>query len=64
MKVSGINSDHKIEGRKHIFVIQHDLGMNWSLFVREVLRIIFEELAKVRADISVTENTAVAEVIL
>jgi hypothetical protein len=30
MKVSGINSDHRIEGgRKHVFVIQHELGENW-----------------------------------
>jgi hypothetical protein len=35
MKISGINSDHRIEGgRKHVFVIQHELGENWSLFTR------------------------------
>lgn len=64
MKVSGINSDHKIEGRKHIFVVQHDLGENWSLFVRDVLRIIFEDLAKIRAEIHITPNTTIAEVFL
>jgi hypothetical protein len=64
MKVSGINSDHQIEGRKHVFVIQHDLGENWSLFVKEVLRIIFEDLAKVKAEIRITPNTTVAEVVI
>lgn len=65
MKVSGINADHKIEGsRKHVFVIQHELGENWSLFTKELLSLIFENLASVRAEISVTPNTTVAEVVL
>ena len=65
MKVSGINSDHKIEGsRKHVFVIQHELGENWSLFTKELLSLIFENLASVKAEISVTPNTTVAEVVL
>jgi hypothetical protein len=65
MKVSGINSDHRIEGgRKHIFVIQHELGENWSLFTKELLELIFENLAKVRAEVNITANMTVAEVIL
>jgi len=62
MKVSGINADHIINGRKHIFVIQHDLGENWSLFTKELLQLIFERLAKVRIETHVTSNTAKAEV--
>jgi hypothetical protein len=63
MKVSGINSDHRIEGgRKHVFVIQHELGENWSLFTKELLKIIFESLANVKVEVSVTSNTTVAEV--
>jgi hypothetical protein len=65
MKVSGIKADHKIEGsRKHIFVINHELGENWSLFTKELLRLIFENLANVKAEISTTPNTTVAEVVL
>ena len=65
MKVSGIKADHKIEGsRKHVFVIQHELGENWSLFTKDLLTLIFENLASVRAEISVTPNTTVAEVVL
>jgi len=66
MKVSGINSDHRIEagGRKHVFVIQHELGENWSLFTKELLKLIFENLAKVKVEASVTPNTTLAEVIL
>jgi hypothetical protein len=65
MKVSGIKSDHKLEGsRKHIFIIQHELGENWSLFTKELLALIFEKLANVKAEINVTPNTTIAEVVL
>jgi len=65
MKVSGIKADHKIEGsRKHVFLIQHELGDNWSLFTKELLSLIFQNLANVRAEISITSNTTVAEVVL
>ena len=65
MKASGINSDHRIEsGRKHVFVIQHELGENWSLFTKELLKLVFESLANVKVDVSITPNTTVAEVIL
>jgi len=65
MKVSGIKADHKIEGsRKHIFIVQHELGENWSLFTKELLTLIFQNLANVKAEISTTPNTTVAEVFL
>ena len=65
MKVSGIKADHKIEdGRKHVFIIQHELGENWSLFTKELLRLIFENLAKVRIESTITPNTTIAEVTL
>ena len=65
MKVSGIKSDHKLEGsRKHVFIIQHELGENWSLFTKELLALIFEKLANVKAEINLTPNTTIAEVVL
>jgi hypothetical protein len=65
MKVYGMTSDHRIEaGGKHVFIIQHDLGENWSLFTKELMGLIFENLAKVTAEISTTDNTTRAEVVL
>lgn len=65
MKVSGINSDHRIEaGGKHVFVIQHNLGEHWSLFTKELLALIFENLANTRANISAIDNTTRAEVVI
>lgn len=63
LKVVGINSDHRIEDDgKHIYVIQHKLGENWSLFIKEFLILVFENLGKVKVDISSTHNTTVAKV--
>jgi hypothetical protein len=65
MKVSGITADHRIErGKKHIFVIQHELGEYWSLFAKELLNLIFYNLANVRAEIQITQKSIIAEVII
>lgn len=65
MEASGIKADHKVEGpRTHVFIIQHDLGENWSLFAKELLALIFENLANAKAEIDMTPNTTVAEVVL
>lgn len=64
MRASGIKADHRIAGRKNIFVIQHEMGKNWSLFTQELLKLIFERLAKVRIESRITANTTVVEVTL
>ena len=65
MEASGIKADHKVEGpRTHVFVIQHELGENWSLFAKELLELIFANLANAKAKIDITPNTTVAEVML
>jgi hypothetical protein len=65
MEASGIKADHKVEGpRTHVFIIQHELGENWSLFAKELLALIFENLANAKAEIDMTPNTTVAEVVL
>jgi hypothetical protein len=65
MKVIGINSDHRMDDDgRHIYVIQHKLGEVWSLFIKEFLILIFENLGKVKVEISSTPNTTVAKVFL
>ena len=43
MKFSGIKSDHRVEGDLHHFIIQHELGIKWSLFTELLLKQIFHE---------------------
>jgi hypothetical protein len=64
MKASGIKADHRIAGRKNIFVIQHEMGENLSLFTQDILKLIFERLAKVKIESKITPNTTVVEVTL
>jgi hypothetical protein len=65
MKISGITSDHTIEdNRSHVFIIQHELGENWSFFAKELLTLIFTNLAETKANISTTPNIVKAEVLL
>jgi hypothetical protein len=60
MRASGMKSDHRIEGDQHHFIIQHDMGMKWSLFTEQLLKEIFhtfEPEKNVRAE--TTENTVI-----
>ena len=41
MRASGMNSDHRVEGDVHTFLIQHDLGMKWSVFTEQLLTQVF-----------------------
>ena len=43
MRASGMKSDHRIEGELHHFIIQHELGMNWSFFTEQLLKEIFNK---------------------
>ncbi len=43
IKASGMKSDHRMEGHLHHFIIQHELGMNWSLFTEQLLKEIFTQ---------------------
>lgn len=41
MRASGMNSDHRVEGDTHVFLIQHDLGLKWSVFTEQLLTQVF-----------------------
>lgn len=65
MRVSNITSDHRLEGaRRHVFIVQHELGENWSLFTKELFSYIFEDLANVRAEVDITSNSVIAKIAL
>ena len=43
IRETGMNSDHRVEGPLHHFIIQHELGMTWSMFVAQLLKEVFHE---------------------
>lgn len=48
MRASGMNSDHRVEGEMHIFLIQHELGMKWSVFTEQLLTQVFRSFSLIR----------------
>ncbi len=38
-----MKSDHRVDGSLYHFIIQHGLGMNWSLLTEQLLKEIFHE---------------------
>ena len=61
IKESGYTCIHDISGIEqniHHFVIQHDMGLKWSLYLSEIYRDLFEELFNVTGvHFDMTNNT-------
>jgi hypothetical protein len=65
MKASGMKSDHRMEGNIHHFIIQHDLGMNWSLFTEMLLKAIFTKFVPDQnLKCKITDKTVIASIVL
>lgn len=65
MRASGMLSDHRVEGSVHHFVIQHQLGVKWSLFTEQLLKEIFAEfLPNQKLKCQTTESTVIATIAL
>ena len=63
MRASGVNSDHRIEGALHHFIIQHELGMKWSFFTEQLLKEIFHEFLPNRnLKCQTSEKTVIATI--
>ena len=65
MRNSGMESDHRVEGGLHHFVIQHKMGMQWSIFTELLLRRVFAEFEKeIEIKFQTTESTVIATISL
>ena len=65
MRASGMKSDHRIEGSLHHFIIQHELGSNWSIFTEQLLGEIFHEfLPDTKTKSQTTETTVIITIAL
>ncbi len=65
MRASGMKSDHRIEGNLHHFIIQHDLGLKWSVFTEQLLSEIFRGfMPDKNIKFQTTESTVIATIAL
>ena len=63
MKASGMTSDHRIDGEIHHFIIQHNLGIRWSLFTEMLLKQIFHQFSpNLTMKSRTTPNTTIASI--
>ena len=57
IKISGYPYRHEVKYTQHSYVIQHDMGKNWSLYMAELYRFLFEEFGLQRVEFDLNHNT-------
>lgn len=61
-RVSGFPLRHDIEAETHVFVIQHDMGAGWSLYLAKLFEFVFDEIGTKKPEFQTTNNTVVLKV--
>jgi hypothetical protein len=57
IRISGYPYRHDVSYTRHAYVIQHDMGKNWSLYLAEVYRFLFEDFGLKKVEFDLTPNT-------
>jgi hypothetical protein len=57
IKVSGYPYRHEVNYTRHSYVIHHDVGKNWSLYLAELYRFLFEEFALEKVEFDLNYNS-------
>lgn len=61
VRASGFRFRHDVEGESHMIIIQHEMGLNWSVYLSKL----FQKIAGMvyeKPTIKVSENTVVIKV--
>ncbi|WP_337861625.1 hypothetical protein [Nitrososphaera sp.] len=56
MKNSSIEFSHRVRDGRHVFIMKHDLGYNWSLYHKTLLELIFNEVLQKRVESVITAS--------
>lgn len=61
IRVSGFNYHHEVKQDsehypQHVYVIQHDMGANWSYYLARLFEEAVSEFMKVKPEVGATEN--------
>ncbi len=57
LKIVGYSYKHEVRGSEHSYVICHNMSRKWSLYLRELFRLVSEDFGLPRIDFDVGENT-------
>ena len=58
-RISSFPYKHEVNNDVHNFIIQHDMGRNYSFLIKEMHRYILEEMFERKSDFTITDNTVV-----
>jgi predicted transcriptional regulator len=58
-RTSGFAQKHVVDGKNHEYIIQHDLNMKWSLYVKTLIEVILDDVYKKKVDFELTPGTVV-----
>ncbi|SRR5579875_166534 len=61
LSVSGFPYEHKKDGNKHVYTIQHQMGRKWSLYFESGFSLMFKEFVRGNPRIMSTNNAVVFE---
>jgi hypothetical protein len=57
IKISGYPYRHDVNFTLHSYMIQHDMGKNWSLYLAELYRFLFEEFGLKKVEFDLNHNS-------
>ena len=63
IRAAGFPLVSETQGNQHFFVIQHDMGMKWSLFLSELSKSVYGSLGT-KIETAITDNTFFVKVII
>lgn len=59
LRISSIPYKRETNNGLHNFIIQHDMGRNFSFLIKELYRYILEEMFDRKSDFTITDNTVI-----
>src|ERR671938_574222 len=57
IKISGYPYRHEVNYTEHTYVIQHEMGKNWSIYMAELYRFLFEEFGLKKVEFDLNHNS-------
>ena len=56
-RMSSIPYKHETNNDAHNFILQHDMGRNFSFLIKELYRYILQDMFEIKSDFTITDNT-------
>jgi len=61
-RTSGFAQKHVVDGKMHEYIIQHELNMNWSVYMKTLYGMILDDVYKKKAEFELTQSTIIFKI--